>query len=59
VTCDTRPIPGADWPGYKEGKAAYTTAVCMFILVLDRAKLRAIPAMPQMRAPLTDSSRRK
>jgi len=59
VTCDTRPIPGADWPGYKEGKAAYTTVLYVLILVLDRAELRAIPAMPRMRAPRTESPKRK
>jgi hypothetical protein len=42
-----------------EGKTAYTTAVYLFILVLDRAKLRAIPAMPRMRAPLTEATKRK
>jgi len=59
VTCDTRPIPGANWPGYMEGNTAYTTALYVLILVLDRAELRAIPAMPKMRAPLTESPKPK
>jgi hypothetical protein len=59
VTCDTRPIPGADWPGYMEGNTAYTTALYVLILVLDRAELRAIPAMPRMRAPQTESPSQK
>ena len=58
VTCDTRQIPGANWPGYMEGKQAYVTAIYTLILVLDRAAIKAIPEMPKMRAPQTPSPKR-
>ncbi len=57
VTCDTD-HSGGGGPGggdYARQQEVYVTAIYTLILLLDRAKLAAIPTMPPRLAPTTES----
>jgi hypothetical protein len=53
VTCDTRELPGLNLPGYVEEQKTYVTAIHTLVLLLDRARLEAIPRMPPRKPPVT------
>lgn len=55
VTCDTDRAGGGPGGDYARQQQVYVTAIYTLVLLLDRAKLAAIPSMPPRAAPTTEA----